>query len=73
MNTFRRHRVVMTTIGSLGDLHPYIALALEMKKRFIEPSLRQVKLTGNELSHSISSFIRLDQSGPSRKHLNTWK
>jgi UDP:flavonoid glycosyltransferase YjiC (YdhE family) len=27
----------MATIGSLGDLHPYIALALEMKKRFIEP------------------------------------
>lgn len=37
MNTFRRNRVVMTTIGSLGDLHPYIALALEMRKRYIEP------------------------------------
>ena len=37
MNTFKRNRVVMATIGSLGDLHPYIALALEMKKRFIEP------------------------------------
>ena len=29
--------MVLTTIGSLGDLHPYIALALEMKKRYIEP------------------------------------
>lgn len=29
--------MVMTTIGSLGDLHPYIALALEMKKRYIVP------------------------------------
>ena len=37
MNTFRRNRVVMATIGSLGDLHPYIALALEMRKRYIEP------------------------------------
>src|SRR5690242_6204123 len=36
-NTFKRKRVVMTTIGSLGDLHPYIALALEMRKRYIEP------------------------------------
>ena len=27
----------MATIGSLGDLHPYIALALEMKRRYIEP------------------------------------
>src|ERR1043166_2559160 len=37
MEIFKRNRVVMATIGSLGDLHPYIALALEMKKRFIEP------------------------------------
>ena len=36
-NTFKRTRVVMSTIGSHGDLHPYIALALEMKKRYIEP------------------------------------
>jgi UDP:flavonoid glycosyltransferase YjiC (YdhE family) len=36
-NILKRRRVVMTTIGSLGDLHPYIALALEMRKRYIEP------------------------------------
>ena len=32
-----KKRVVMTTIGSLGDLHPYLALALEMRKYDIEP------------------------------------
>jgi UDP:flavonoid glycosyltransferase YjiC (YdhE family) len=37
LNTFRKTRIVMTTAGSLGDLNPYIALALEMKKRNIEP------------------------------------
>ena len=36
-NLFKRRRVVMATIGSLGDLHPYIALALEMRKPYIEP------------------------------------
>src|ERR1044072_1031185 len=36
-NILRRRRVVMATIGSLGDLHPYIALALEMRKRYVEP------------------------------------
>ena len=36
-NIFKRRRVVMTTMGSLGDLHPYIALALEMRKRYVEP------------------------------------
>jgi rhamnosyltransferase subunit B len=34
---FEKKRIVMTTFGSLGDLHPYIALALEMKRRSIEP------------------------------------
>lgn len=27
----------MTTFGSLGDLHPYLALALEMKRRNVDP------------------------------------
>jgi UDP:flavonoid glycosyltransferase YjiC (YdhE family) len=36
-STYQKKRVVMATIGSLGDLHPYIALALEMKKRQVEP------------------------------------
>jgi UDP:flavonoid glycosyltransferase YjiC (YdhE family) len=26
-------RIVLTTIGSLGDLHPKIAIALELRKR----------------------------------------
>ena len=26
-------RIVLTTFGSLGDLHPYLALALELKRR----------------------------------------
>jgi rhamnosyltransferase subunit B len=30
-------RIVMTTFGSLGDIHPYVALALEMKERQLEP------------------------------------
>src|SRR5262245_2761926 len=28
-----RKRIVLTTIGSLGDLHPYIAIALGLKAR----------------------------------------
>ncbi|MBD0373448.1 MAG: glycosyltransferase family 1 protein [Pyrinomonadaceae bacterium] len=30
-------RIVLTTYGSLGDLHPYIALALELKRRGHHP------------------------------------
>src|SRR6185295_17825965 len=51
-NILKRRRVVMTTIGSLGDLHPYIALALEMRKRYIEP----VIATGNAYRERIESL-----------------
>ena len=29
----RRARIVFTTWGSLGDLHPFLALAVELKRR----------------------------------------
>jgi UDP:flavonoid glycosyltransferase YjiC (YdhE family) len=32
-----RHRVVLSTVGSLGDLHPFIALALRLKRRNVTP------------------------------------
>src|ERR1044071_9762287 len=51
-STFQKKRVVMATIGSLGDLHPYIALAVEMKKRFIEP----VIATSNTYRQRIESL-----------------
>ena len=30
-------RIVLTTFGSLGDLHPYLAIALELKRRGHRP------------------------------------
>jgi UDP:flavonoid glycosyltransferase YjiC (YdhE family) len=30
---YRRRRIVLTTFGSLGDLHPYIAVALGLRER----------------------------------------
>ncbi len=35
-NTGRRKRVVLTTFGSLGDLHPYLAIALGLQARGYE-------------------------------------
>ncbi|MDB5458979.1 MAG: UDP-glucose:sterol glucosyltransferase [Caulobacteraceae bacterium] len=32
-----RRKVVISTAGSLGDLNPFIALALELKARGYEP------------------------------------
>lgn len=51
-NIFKRRRVVLATIGSLGDLHPYIALALEMRKHYIEP----VIATSNTYRERIESL-----------------
>jgi UDP:flavonoid glycosyltransferase YjiC (YdhE family) len=45
-------RVVMTTFGSLGDIHPYVALALEMKERQLEP----VIVTGGPYREKIESL-----------------
>ena len=28
-------RVLLTTLGSLGDLHPLIAIGLELRQRFL--------------------------------------
>src|SRR5947209_19835402 len=30
---FKGKKIVLTTLGSLGDLHPYIAIGLELKER----------------------------------------
>ncbi len=35
----RSLRIVLTTLGSLGDLHPYIAVALELKTRGHRPAI----------------------------------
>lgn len=32
-----KRRIVLTTFGSLGDLHPYVAVALELRRRGHEP------------------------------------
>ncbi len=38
LGTRSGRRIVLTTLGSLGDLHPYIALALGLKARGHEPT-----------------------------------
>lgn len=38
-----RRRIVMTTAGSLGDLHPYLAIALELQARGHEPVIASLE------------------------------
>jgi rhamnosyltransferase subunit B len=39
-----RKRIVMTTLGSLGDLHPYFALAAELQSRGHQPVLATTEI-----------------------------
>ena len=41
-----RRRIVLTTFGSLGDLHPYIAVALGLKAEATSPSSPPAATTG---------------------------
>jgi UDP:flavonoid glycosyltransferase YjiC (YdhE family) len=57
MNTNKR--IVLTTHGTLGDLHPYLAIALELQKRGHTPVIatseyyrRKIEATGVEF-HAI--------------------
>ncbi len=36
-STVRQPRVVLPTFGTLGDLHPFLAIALELKRRGVDP------------------------------------
>ncbi|HKQ52467.1 MAG TPA: nucleotide disphospho-sugar-binding domain-containing protein [Pyrinomonadaceae bacterium] len=36
-NIHGRERIVLATLGSFGDVHPYVALALAMKERGLKP------------------------------------
>jgi rhamnosyltransferase subunit B len=64
-----RKRIVLTTLGSLGDLHPYIALALELKSRGHQPVIatseiyrKQTQALGIEF-HSVRPQL-LDPNDP---------
>ncbi|HWT03752.1 MAG TPA: glycosyltransferase [Pyrinomonadaceae bacterium] len=51
-NIYGRERIVLATFGSFGDVHPYVALALEMKRR----GLRPVIVTGEVNREKIESL-----------------
>ncbi|MCA1622338.1 MAG: glycosyltransferase [Acidobacteria bacterium] len=64
MNTCKR--IVLTTHGTLGDLHPYLAIALELQKRGHKPVIatseyhrRKIEAAGIEF-HAIRPDISFD-------------
>jgi MGT family glycosyltransferase len=65
----RGKRIVITTYGSFGDIHPYVALALELKARGHRPLIatsgmyrEKIERTGLEFHAVRPDFPSLDQA-----------
>ena len=54
--TSTKRRIVFTTVGSLGDLHPYLAIASEMQKRGFEPVLATLEIYRKKVEASGFAF-----------------
>jgi len=56
-------RIVLTTIGTLGDLHPKIAIALELQKRGHQYSASRVAKELRELLENPIYAVKATQIG----------
>src|SRR5262245_58110906 len=59
-------RIVLTTFGSLGDLHPYLAIALELQRRGHQPVVATHGLYGARIEALALEFA------PVRPHGEDW-
>ena len=53
------HRIVLTTFGSLGDLHPFIAVALGLRERGHHPVIATVELFREKIESLGIEFHRI--------------
>jgi len=59
-------RIVLTTFGSLGDLHPYLAIALELRSRGHRPVIATHGLYRERVEALALDFA------PVRPHYDEW-
>src|SRR6185503_19110752 len=59
-------RIVLNTFGSLGDLHPYLAIALELQRRGHQPVVATHGLYRARIEAMALEFA------PVRPHGETW-
>src|SRR3981189_909557 len=69
-------RIVLTTFGSLGDLHPYLALAIGLQGRghrvtIATSGLYQSKVEAGEIVfHAVRPYIAPDDTAAIRKAMD---
>ena len=61
-----RRRIVLTTFGSFGDLHPYMALALELRRRGHEPIIATFPLYREKVEAAGLGFRAIPAFGAER-------
>jgi len=54
--TSHRKRIVLTTFGSLGDLHPYMAIAIELRRRGHQPVIATSELYRDKITDAGIDF-----------------
>ena len=52
-------RIVLTTFGSFGDIHPYMAIALELQSRIHEPVIATSALYREKIEGAGLGFVPL--------------
>src|SRR5687767_8766653 len=61
-----RKRIILNTFGSFGDIHPYMALALELQARGHEPVMATMEFYREKITGAGLDFapVRPDIPGP---------
>ena len=66
MTSTRKKRIVLTTFGSLGDLHPYIAIALGLKAQGHHPVIATIgmykeKVEALDIEYRLLRAVRFER------------
>ena len=61
-------RIVINTLGSFGDIHPYIALAMELQSRGHVPVIATMEIYRERSKARVWSLCRFDQTFRSHKN-----
>lgn len=59
MTTRRKRSVILATFGTVGDLHPFLALALALKERDIEPIVAAAEEYRAKIEGEVVRFQRM--------------
>ena len=69
-DTLKRMRIVLATLGSFGDLHPFLALALGLKARGHTPVIASCPVYRSKVEAEGIAFAPLRPNAPAPENAN---